>query len=117
MIPRKSPMPRNWYVTPTRVRPGHYIPGRWNGEWWEGPSTGHGDIPGEMGKVRGPFPTAKVAAKEARKWREDEGKHSDIWLCLTEGDVGLVTHCNLYDPDRLTKKHVDNIDAVGSSTT
>lgn len=94
-------MPRNWYVTPTRVRPGFYIPGRYEPSdgYWMGPIPSNEHCKGEMEKVRGPFPSAKEAAEEARRWREDEGKHSDIYLCLTEGDFGEVTHCNLYDPE------------------
>ena len=92
-------MSRKWYVSPVRVRPGYSIPGRFNGEFWEGPSTGHGEYKGDMGKVRGPFTSAKEAAEAARVWREDEGKHSDIYLCLVETDRGdEVTHCNKYDP-------------------
>ena len=94
-------MSRRWYVSPVRVRPGFYIPGRFNSSdgYWMGPSIGHDDWKGDMGQVRGPFPTAKEAAEAARVWREDEGKHSDIWLCLVEGDYNEVTHCNKYDPE------------------
>lgn len=96
-------MLRSWYVTPTRVRPGYYIPGRYDSSdgIWMGPMPGRDGWGGDMARVRGPFSTAKEAAEEARKWREDEGKHSDIWLCLVEGEWGEVTHCNLYDPVRV----------------
>lgn len=93
-------MSRKWYVSPVRVRPGYSIPGRFNGEFWEGPSIGHDDYKGDMGQVRGPYPTVKEAAGAARVWREDEGKKSDIWLCLVDGNRGNeVTHCNKYDPE------------------
>ena len=91
-------MSRAWYATPTRVRPGFFIPGRFNGEYWEGPQPDGTHAYGGMHRVRGPFPTAKEAAEAARAWREDEGKHSDVWLALTVD--GEVTHTALYDPDR-----------------
>lgn len=94
-------MTRRWYVSPVRVRPGFYIPGRYDSSdgYWMGPSPSNEDCKGEMEKVRGPFASAKDAAEAARVWREDEGKHSDIWLCLVEGDYNEVTHCNKYDPE------------------
>lgn len=94
-------MSRSWYVSPVRVRPGHYIPGRYDSSdgYWMGPRPSNEFCKGDMEKVRGPFPNAKKAAEAARVWREVDGKHSDIWLCLVEGDYGEVTHCNKYDPD------------------
>ena len=95
-------MSRKWYLSPVRVRPGHYIPGRFNSSdgYWMGPQPSNEFCKGDMDKVRGPYATAKIAADEARKWREVDGKHSDIWLCLVEDDVSNeVTHCNKYDPE------------------
>lgn len=94
-------MSRSWYVSPVRVRPGFYIPGRYDPSdgYWMGPRPSNEFCKGDMEKVRGPFPNVKEAAEAARVWREEDGKHSDIWLCLVEGDYGEVTHCNKYDPD------------------
>jgi len=99
-----SPKARSWYATPWRVRPGHFIPGRYVGDGWLGPHPGHGSWAGEMALVRGPFANVREAAEAARKWREEDGKRSTIWLCLVN-ERDMVKHCTQYDPDRVGCAH------------